>query len=260
MAVWWPLGRDVGGRGEVVAHGHRGPRARCRGAAVAALRGPRARLPRAPRVRARALAQHARRLPDRPAPVRPLPGRARAATRPTPPPATSPTSSRDLAEGDGNGAPPCSTRHGPPQGRLPALLLPPPAPRGADRRRPGGRAGDAAARPEAARGPQLRARSRSCSPSRAATSRPRSRDRALLELMYASGLRASETIALEVSDVDLERRGRSVPGARARRSALVPVGDKAIAAVSVYLRSGRPKLVRSPRRARSCSSTSAAGR
>src|SRR5436190_1039989 len=30
------------------------------------------------------------------------------------------------------------------------------------------------------------------------------RDRALLELMYASGLRASETIALEVSDVDLE--------------------------------------------------------
>src|SRR3954465_8987980 len=69
------------------------------------------------------------------------------------------------------------------------------------------------------------------------------RDRALLELMYASGLRASETISLEVSDVDLEHgivraRGK---GSKERR---VPVGGKAVAAVRVYLRSGRPRLVR----------------
>ena len=45
---------------------------------------------------------------------------------------------------------------GPPQGGLPALLLPAPAPRGADRGRPGRRAGDAASRQEAPAGPELR--------------------------------------------------------------------------------------------------------
>ena len=69
------------------------------------------------------------------------------------------------------------------------------------------------------------------------------RDRALLELMYACGLRATETISLEVGDVDLKRgivraRGK---GAKER---LVPAGQKALAAVRVYLASGRPRLVR----------------
>ena len=71
------------------------------------------------------------------------------------------------------------------------------------------------------------------------------RDRALLELMYASGLRASETISLEVSDVDLEHGIVRARG-KGSKERLVPVGGKAIAAVSVYLRSGRPKLPHSP--------------
>ena len=71
------------------------------------------------------------------------------------------------------------------------------------------------------------------------------RDRALLELMYASGLRASETISLEVSDVDLEHGIVRAMG-KGSKERLVPVGGKAVAAVRVYLRSGRPKLVRSP--------------
>ncbi len=70
------------------------------------------------------------------------------------------------------------------------------------------------------------------------------RDRALLELMYASGLRASETIALEVGDVDLDDGVVRARG-KGSKERLVPVGDKAIAALRVYLRSGRPGLVRS---------------
>ena len=68
------------------------------------------------------------------------------------------------------------------------------------------------------------------------------RDRALLELMYASGLRASETISLEVGDVDLEHGVLRARG-KGSKERLVPVGGKAVAAVRVYLRSGRPQLV-----------------
>jgi len=68
------------------------------------------------------------------------------------------------------------------------------------------------------------------------------RDRALLEVMYGCGLRASETIGLEVGDVDLHEgflRARGKGG----KERLVPLGRKAIAAISVYLRSARSKLV-----------------
>jgi integrase/recombinase XerD len=69
------------------------------------------------------------------------------------------------------------------------------------------------------------------------------RDRALLELMYASGLRASETISLEISDVDLEHGIVRARG-KGSKERLVPVGGRALAAVRVYLRTGRPKMVR----------------
>ena len=68
------------------------------------------------------------------------------------------------------------------------------------------------------------------------------RDRALLELMYACGLRASETIGLEVGDLDLEHGFLRARG-KGSKERLVPLGRKAAAAVSVYLRSGRPELV-----------------
>jgi integrase/recombinase XerD len=68
------------------------------------------------------------------------------------------------------------------------------------------------------------------------------RDRALLEVMYACGLRASETIGLELSDIDL-RQGFLRARGKGSKERLVPLGRKAIAAVSVYLRGGRPKLV-----------------
>ena len=68
------------------------------------------------------------------------------------------------------------------------------------------------------------------------------RDRALLEVMYACGLRASETIGLEVGDCDL-RQGFLRARGKGSKERLVPVGRQAIAAISVYMRSARPKLV-----------------
>ena len=68
------------------------------------------------------------------------------------------------------------------------------------------------------------------------------RDRALLEVMYACGLRASETIGLELASLDL-RQGFLRAHGKGSKERLVPLGRKAIAAVAAYLRSGRPKLV-----------------
>ena len=68
------------------------------------------------------------------------------------------------------------------------------------------------------------------------------RDRALLELMYACGLRASEAIDLEVSDVDLAAGALRARG-KGSKERMVPVGREAVAAARGYLQRGRPRLV-----------------
>ena len=69
------------------------------------------------------------------------------------------------------------------------------------------------------------------------------RDRALLELMYASGLRASEAIGLELGDVDVEERVLRARGKGAKER-IVPIGQAALKALTAYLQRGRPKLVK----------------
>jgi integrase/recombinase XerD len=69
------------------------------------------------------------------------------------------------------------------------------------------------------------------------------RDRALLELMYASGLRASEAIGLEVGDVDLDERLLRARG-KGSKERIVPIGQVAMRALAAYLERGRPKLVK----------------
>jgi integrase/recombinase XerD len=69
------------------------------------------------------------------------------------------------------------------------------------------------------------------------------RDRAILEVMYACGLRASEVIGLEMTDIDtyegmLRARGK---GSKER---IVPLGRQAIHAIEGYLRSGRAELAK----------------
>ena len=68
------------------------------------------------------------------------------------------------------------------------------------------------------------------------------RDRALLELMYASGLRASEAIGLGVGDIDLDEQVLRARG-KGSKERLVPVGHSAAEAVRRYLEQGRPRLV-----------------
>jgi len=68
------------------------------------------------------------------------------------------------------------------------------------------------------------------------------RDRALLELMYACGLRASEAIGLELRDVDLDAGLLRARG-KGSKERIVPVGREAIAAVRAWLQRGRPAFV-----------------
>jgi integrase/recombinase XerD len=69
------------------------------------------------------------------------------------------------------------------------------------------------------------------------------RDRALLELMYACGLRASEAIGLELADVDLEERVLRARG-KGSKERVVPIGQAAVRALRMYLERGRPGLVK----------------
>jgi integrase/recombinase XerD len=68
------------------------------------------------------------------------------------------------------------------------------------------------------------------------------RDRALLELMYACGLRVSEAIGLELGDVDLEEAILCARG-KGSKERLVPIGRQAVAALRAYCRRGRPALL-----------------
>jgi integrase/recombinase XerD len=69
------------------------------------------------------------------------------------------------------------------------------------------------------------------------------RDRALLELMYASGLRASEAIGLELGDVDLQERVLRTRG-KGSKERIVPIGQAALKAIEIYLERGRQELVK----------------
>jgi len=70
------------------------------------------------------------------------------------------------------------------------------------------------------------------------------RDHAMLELVYACGLRVSELVGLPLSALDRRRGVVRVVG-KGRRERLVPVGAPAQAALAEYLASGRPALARS---------------
>jgi integrase/recombinase XerC len=75
------------------------------------------------------------------------------------------------------------------------------------------------------------------------------RDRAILELLYASGLRVSELTGLDVEGVDLERGQVRVLGKR-RKERVVPVGAPAREALARWLDQGRPALAGGPAGAR----------
>lgn len=69
------------------------------------------------------------------------------------------------------------------------------------------------------------------------------RDHALLELLYATGIRVSELCGLDVDDVDLGRRVVVVLG-KGGKERTVPFGEPAARAVAEWLRRGRTALAR----------------
>ena len=69
------------------------------------------------------------------------------------------------------------------------------------------------------------------------------RDRAILELLYASGLRVSELVNARLENFDLDSRIIRVTG-KGNKMRLVPVGKKACDAIRTYLEKERPGMVR----------------
>jgi integrase/recombinase XerD len=69
------------------------------------------------------------------------------------------------------------------------------------------------------------------------------RDRAILELLYAGGLRVSEVTALSTSDLALDL-GRVQVRGKGDKERIVPLGHPAILALEEYLKNGRPHLAR----------------
>ena len=68
------------------------------------------------------------------------------------------------------------------------------------------------------------------------------RDRALIELLYATGLRVSELVSLRPADVNLGASYLTCTG-KGEKQRVVPMGDEAAAWVRRYLREGRPALL-----------------
>jgi integrase/recombinase XerD len=69
------------------------------------------------------------------------------------------------------------------------------------------------------------------------------RDRAMLEVLYSTGLRVSELVSLRVSDLDGKTGCVRCIG-KGDKERIVPVGRKALSMVDKYLREARPELLR----------------
>lgn len=70
------------------------------------------------------------------------------------------------------------------------------------------------------------------------------RDRALLELLYGSGIRRGECLRADLSDLDLAEAVLLVRDGKGRKDRFVPVPRQAARALELYLRAARPELAR----------------
>ncbi|NYT76258.1 site-specific tyrosine recombinase XerD [Alcaligenaceae bacterium] len=69
------------------------------------------------------------------------------------------------------------------------------------------------------------------------------RDRAMLETLYATGLRVSELVGLNVLDVSLTEGVVRVTMGKGGKDRLVPLGEEALHWISLYLNNARPELL-----------------
>ena len=71
------------------------------------------------------------------------------------------------------------------------------------------------------------------------------RDQTMLEVLYACGLRVSELVNLEVNQINL-RQGVIRLFGKGNKERLVPLGEQAIEQIEIYLKEGRPLLLKGP--------------
>jgi integrase/recombinase XerD len=70
------------------------------------------------------------------------------------------------------------------------------------------------------------------------------RDRAMLEILYSTGMRKGELVGLNVADFSFERQEIAIVKSKSRKGRVVPVGEYARHFTECYLRTVRPWLVR----------------
>lgn len=79
------------------------------------------------------------------------------------------------------------------------------------------------------------------------TSAKAQRDHALLELLYASGMRVTELVSLNVGDINVASSSVRVRGKKgASKERIIPIGDRTLEALQTYLIKGRLQLLRDP--------------
>jgi len=71
------------------------------------------------------------------------------------------------------------------------------------------------------------------------------RDQAVVELLYATGLRVSELIYLKIDDINMENRMLKCLG-KGSKERIIPFGNKAYQSLNLYLDRVRPRLVKNP--------------
>ena len=71
------------------------------------------------------------------------------------------------------------------------------------------------------------------------------RDKAMLELMYATGMRATELVDLDINDINLPSSSVRVIG-KGDKERIIPIHSRAVQAIETYLRRGRLQLLKDP--------------
>lgn len=76
------------------------------------------------------------------------------------------------------------------------------------------------------------------------------RDRAILELLYSTGMRRTELTMLSIHDLDSDRRTVTIRHGKGDKQRVVPIGERALSWLQSYLDNARPLLLLEPRETR----------
>lgn len=71
-----------------------------------------------------------------------------------------------------------------------------------------------------------------------------SRDKAMIELLYATGIRVTELVCLDINDLNIEMGYVRCKGGNSSKERIIPIGSMAKEALSIYASKYRPKLIK----------------